>query len=81
MNSETKDFLILRFRQRTNETDYIVIDSLTLSCRSAIGKIGGEQKVRCGNCKIDGNLHYGRILHELFHGVGKQPFRNYILDT
>ena len=61
------------FKQRSNENDYVIIDPVNypLSCHSTIGKKGGPQKVRCGNCKIDGVFHYGRILHELFHVVGK----------
>ena len=61
------------FKQRSNENDYVIIDPVNypLSCHSTIGKKGGPQKVRCGNCKVDGVFHYGRILHELFHVVGK----------
>ena len=61
------------FKQRSNEIDYVIIDPVNypLSCHSTIGKKGGPQKVRCGNCKVDGVFHYGRILHELFHVVGK----------
>ena len=62
-----------RFKQRVSESDYVIIDPVNypLSCHSTIGRKGGPQKVRCGNCKIDGVFHYGRILHELFHVVGK----------
>ena len=64
----------LSFKERTNEIDYVIIDPVNypLSCHSTIGKKGGPQKVRCGNCKLDGAFHPGRILHELFHVVGKR---------
>ena len=72
------------FRERSNEIDYIIIDPVNypLSCHSAIGRRGGPQKVRCGNCKIDGAFHYGRILHELFHVVGIIRFLhiNYVVS-
>ena len=69
-------YTIIRFQQRTNELDYVIIDPVNhpMSCHSAVGKKGGPQKVRCGNCKIDGAFHYGRILHELFHVVGRENF-------
>ena len=62
----------IMFRQRSNETDYIHIDPINypISCRSAVGKKGGKQVVRCGNCKLNGTFHYGVLLHELMHAVG-----------
>ena len=61
-----------RFVQRNGESDYVEIDLDTISCRSAVGKKGGKQKVRAGGCRDDNdNISYGMIAHELMHVAGK----------
>ena len=61
-----------RFTLRNGEPDYIHIDPVNypLSCLSSIGRKGGKQLVRAGNCKINGTLSWGRISHELMHVAG-----------
>ena len=65
-------FLTFRFIPRNQEPDYVRIDTYNYPnyCRSTIGKKGGEQIVRAGNCKTDGAISWGRICHELMHVVG-----------
>ena len=60
------------FKERSNETDYLHIDPVNypLSCRSAVGKKGGKQVVRCGNCKVNDSFNYGVLIHELMHAIG-----------
>ena len=62
----------IRFTPRKLEQDYVRIDTFNFPnyCRSTMGKKGGEQIVRAGNCKIDGVISWGRICHELMHVVG-----------
>ena len=60
------------FEPRTNQTDYVLIDPVNfpISCRSTVGRKGGKQTVRAGNCKINGTFNYGPLLHELMHTIG-----------
>ena len=60
------------FKERENETDYVHIDPVNypLSCRSTVGRKGGKQILRSGNCKVNDEFHYGPLLHELMHVVG-----------
>ena len=60
----------VRFVERTNENDYIFIDWMKMKCKSVVGKKGGRQVVRVGNCKKNDVLHYGLITHELMHVAG-----------
>ena len=62
-----------RFKPKSLESDFVHIDPINyvMSCRSAIGRKGGRQIVRAGNCKINGTFHYGRLIHELMHVIGK----------
>ena len=46
-----------------------------MSCRSAVGRKGGKQLVRAGNCKVDGKFHYGPLIHELMHVLGKLEYQ------
>ena len=63
---------IFRFIPRTSEPDFVHIDPIhyVMSCRSTVGRKGGRQIVRAGNCKVDGNFHYGPLIHELMHVAG-----------
>ena len=69
---EFKTKTCILFKERSNETDYVHIDPINypISCRSAVGRKGGKQIVRSGNCKLNGTLHYGVLLHELMHTIG-----------
>ena len=69
---EFKTKTCIEFKERSNETDFVHIYPINypISCRSAVGKKGGKQIVRCGNCKVNGTFHYGVLLHELMHAVG-----------
>ena len=61
-----------RFQPRQSEPDYVHIDPIhyVMSCRSTVGRKGGKQIVRAGNCKVDGKFHYGPLIHELMHVAG-----------
>ena len=63
---------IHRFQPRSNEEDFVHIDPINyvMSCRSAVGRKGGKQLVRAGNCKVNGKFHYGPLIHELMHVLG-----------
>ena len=65
-----------RFKPKSIESDFVHIDPINyvMSCRSAIGRKGGRQIVRAGNCKINGTFHYGRLIHELMHVIGNMKF-------
>lgn len=58
----------LRFKPRTEETDYIMIASNNTGCWSIIGRNSGAQTVnlQTPNCVI----LKGTILHELMHTSG-----------
>ena len=62
----------IRFINRTNEKDYVLIDWTKNKCRSSIGRKrkGGQQVLMVGDCKKNDVLHYGRIIHELMHVAG-----------
>ncbi|RWS23861.1 Astacin-like metalloprotease toxin [Leptotrombidium deliense] len=55
----------IRFKQRTDEPDFINIIA-DEGCYSSIGRTGGEQSISLG----DGCLCKGTIIHELMHALG-----------
>ncbi|XP_030239799.1 zinc metalloproteinase nas-14-like [Drosophila navojoa] len=58
----------IRFVPHSGEEDYITIDSDFSGCWSAVGRIGGRQRL---NLQIPGCLRrYGTVLHELMHALG-----------
>ena len=61
-----------RFVPRNQEVDFVRIDTVNYPnyCASTMGKKGGEQIVRAGNCKENGTLSWGLISHELMHVAG-----------
>ena len=61
-----------RFVERNDESDYVEIDLDSISCRAAVGKIGGKQRIRAGGC-IDDNdeISFGKIVHEMMHTIGR----------
>ena len=72
LNDTSILFVVSRFIPRTSESDYVMIDPVnySMSCRSTVGRKGGKQVVRAGNCKVNGTFNFGPILHELFHVIG-----------
>ncbi|TSK62537.1 High choriolytic enzyme 1 [Bagarius yarrelli] len=58
----------IRFVPRTNQTDYLSIESKT-GCYSNVGKTGGAQVVSLSRL---GCVHYGIVEHELNHALGFQ---------
>ncbi|XP_017861471.1 PREDICTED: astacin-like [Drosophila arizonae] len=58
----------IRFVPHSGERDYISIGSDFSGCWSAVGRIGGRQRV---NLQLPGCLRrYGTVLHELMHALG-----------
>ncbi|ALC46381.1 CG6974 [Drosophila busckii] len=58
----------VRFKQRSNEKDYISIVNGKTGCWSSMGRIGGRQEVnlQSPNCLRT----YGTPIHELMHALG-----------
>lgn len=57
----------IRFVPRTNQRDYISIESGRSGCWSFIGRIGGRQTV---NLQNPGCVWIDTVVHELMHAVG-----------
>ncbi|BES89734.1 metalloendopeptidase activity [Nesidiocoris tenuis] len=58
----------IQFVKRTDETDYLDISNDYSGCWSAIGRIGGPQKI---NLQSPGCLRKkGTVIHELMHSIG-----------
>lgn len=64
----------VRFVERKQQDDYLVINSSTDGCSSKLGKIGGGQKITLGpNC-----FRIGNIMHVLIHSLGYTHMHNHI---
>lgn len=57
----------IRFKQRTNERDYVLIGTDQQGCWSHIGRTGGAQPL---NLQLNGCLYKGTIMHEFLHALG-----------
>ena len=55
----------IRFKARTNETDYVYFMYSSSGCSSYIGKIGGRQAISLSDACSTGNT-----IHEIGHAVG-----------
>lgn len=58
----------VRFRKRSNERDYVVINNAGSGCWSSVGRQGGPQEVNLESPKCFSN--YGTTIHELMHALG-----------
>ncbi|KAG5672808.1 hypothetical protein PVAND_002900 [Polypedilum vanderplanki] len=58
----------IRFVPRTNEKDYVSVESSNTGCWSSVGRVGGKQIVnlQSGGC----TQKVGTILHEFLHALG-----------
>jgi Astacin (Peptidase family M12A) len=61
-------YTCVRFRQRTNEYDYVRFTNGG-GCSSHLGRIGGMQDI---TLQKNGCLSSGTILHEIIHALGKR---------
>uniref|UniRef100_T1IDG8 Metalloendopeptidase n=1 Tax=Rhodnius prolixus TaxID=13249 RepID=T1IDG8_RHOPR len=57
----------IKFVPRVNELDYIYIANDREGCYSAVGRVGGAQKI---NLQSPGCAQRGTVIHELMHVVG-----------
>lgn len=55
----------LRFKERTNETDYVSIQESSSVCRAGVGRQGNAQKL-----ELEPSCNVGNIRHELGHAFG-----------
>jgi hypothetical protein len=64
-----KENTCIRFKLRTNETDYVRFTHTTYpsGCFSSVGMIGGLQEIRVGTLCAEKR---GSIIHEIGHAIG-----------
>ncbi|CAG7731719.1 unnamed protein product [Allacma fusca] len=65
----------IRFRQRSNENDYVFIQKgeVNSGCWSYVGKIGGQQVLNLQRPEFEGAGHciwVGTAAHEMIHAIG-----------
>ena len=61
--------IIIRLREKNEETNWIHIDTHGTSCSSRVGMKGGRQDIKAGGClKEDGS--FGKLAHEIMHSLG-----------
>jgi len=56
----------IRFKQRTNEKDYVSIENADSGCYSYVGRIGGKQILNLGS----GCVYKAIPAHEMIHALG-----------
>ncbi|OQV19678.1 putative High choriolytic enzyme 1 [Hypsibius exemplaris] len=64
---EIEDGTCVRFRPRTDETDYIEYVSDHEGCNALVGRQGGRQEV---NLEVPECVEHGTIVHETLHALG-----------
>lgn len=67
-------YTCVKFKQRTDEKDFVEIFSGNSGCYSALGRSGGGQplSLKKGSCFI-----LGTVVHELIHALGYDHMHNH----
>ena len=56
--------------KRTDEPNWIHINTHSIGCSSRIGMKGGQQVIRAGGC-LGNDGSFGKLAHEIMHSLGK----------